>query len=163
LRLDGTQSPTSAAVGIGWAADREAAQRAVEELEADAAASDLHTITGRLISDETPGLPPRGEDPNTLTAMSSAALLSQWHDIEQLDVYRPYIASIEPLGGLDAISSPAPEQQSPVNWLNIFYAIEWAIFAGFAFYLWYRLARDAWERELEELEELEASDPSRQA
>ena len=29
------------------------------------------------------------------------------------------------------------------------------MFAGFAFYLWYRLARDAWERELEELEDAE--------
>jgi surfeit locus 1 family protein len=42
-----------------------------------------------------------------------------------------------------------------LNWLNIFYAVEWVIFAGFAIFLWYRLARDAWERELEELEELE--------
>ena len=27
------------------------------------------------------------------------------------------------------------------------------IFAGFAFYIWYRLAKDAWERELEDLED----------
>ena len=51
------------------------------------------------------------------------------------------------------ISSPAPSEGSRVNWLNIFYAIEWAVFAGFAFYLWYRLARDAWEKEVEELED----------
>jgi hypothetical protein len=36
--------------------------------------------------------------------------------------------------------------------LNIFYAIEWVVFAGFAVFLWYRLVRDAWERE-EELRE----------
>jgi hypothetical protein len=30
------------------------------------------------------------------------------------------------------------------------------VFAGFAFYLWYRLAKDAWEKEVEELEELSA-------
>ena len=48
-----------------------------------------------------------------------------------------------------------------MNWLNIFYAVEWAIFAGFAFYLWYRLARDAWEKEVEDLEDAtaEASAP----
>ncbi|MDE0547655.1 SURF1 family protein [Microbacterium sp. C7(2022)] len=153
LRLEGTDEPTSAAVAIGWAATADDAQRAVEVLEADAAASDLHTITGRLISDEGPGLPPRGEDPQTLTRMSTAALLGQWHDVQQLNVYRPYIASVEPMAGLDAIDSPAPEQQSAVNWLNIFYAIEWAIFAGFAFYLWYRLARDQWEKEVEDLED----------
>jgi hypothetical protein len=27
------------------------------------------------------------------------------------------------------------------------------VFAGFAFYLWYRLARDAWEKEIEDLED----------
>ncbi len=85
--------------------------------------------------------------------MSPAALLGFWHDTAELDVYRPYLASGSPLGGLAAISSPAPEEHSSVNWLNIFYAVEWVIFAGFAFYLWYRLARDAWEREVEEVEE----------
>ena len=85
--------------------------------------------------------------------MSSAALLGRWHDVEGLDVYRPYLTSDEPLGGLEDISSPAPAEASTVNWLNIFYAAEWAVFAGFAFYLWYRLARDAWEKELEDLED----------
>ena len=56
-----------------------------------------------------------------------------------------------PAGLARPISSPAPAEASTVNWLNIFYAVEWAVFAGFAFYLWYRLARDAWENELEEL------------
>ena len=93
--------------------------------------------------------------------MSPAALLGRWHDIDGLDVYRPYLTSDEPLGGLDDISSPAPAEPSTVNWLNIFYAVEWAVFAGFAFYLWYRLARDAWERELEELEEAEPAGPPR--
>jgi hypothetical protein len=36
------------------------------------------------------------------------------------------------------------------NWLNIFYAIEWIVFAGFAFYVWYRLVRDRVEREIDE-------------
>jgi cyanate permease len=34
--------------------------------------------------------------------------------------------------------------------LNIFYAIEWAVFAVFAFYIWWRMVRDAYEREQEE-------------
>ena len=83
--------------------------------------------------------------------MSPAALLSQWSDIEGLDVYRPYLVSAEAFGGLQQIHAPAPTELSSVNWLNIFYAIEWAVFAGFAFYMWYRLARDAWEKEVEAL------------
>jgi hypothetical protein len=85
--------------------------------------------------------------------MSSAALLGQWHDVEDLAVYRPYLVSDDAASGLSKISSPAPSDGARVNWLNIFYAIEWAVFAGFAFYLWYRLARDAWEKEVEELED----------
>ena len=34
-----------------------------------------------------------------------------------------------------------------VNLLNAFYAIEWAIFAGFALFLWYRLIQDERDRE----------------
>jgi hypothetical protein len=153
--------PTSVAVAIGWAATQDDALAAIDQLNQDAAtpgAADIPlAITGRLISDEGPVLPPKTGDPLTLTRMSPAALLSRWHDIEGLDVYRAYVASEVPQGSLDPISSPAPAESSPVNWLNIFYAIEWAIFAGFAFYLWYRLARDAWERELEEFEEAEAA------
>ena len=91
-----------------------------------------------------------------MTRMSPAALLGAWHDVEELDVYRPYLAS-DVRAERPRPTSPrrAPAEGSDVNWLNIFYAIEWAVFAGFAFYLWYRLARDAWERELEELEEPE--------
>lgn len=34
-----------------------------------------------------------------------------------------------------------------IDWLNIFYALEWLVFAGFALYLWYRLLKDAVEKE----------------
>lgn len=152
LRVD---ERTSIAVAIGWAPDRKTADAAVQELEADADGSEV-TVSGRVISDEGPGVPPR-TDPEQLDRMSPAALLSRWHDIEQLHVYRPYLASTTATAGLVDISSPAPEEMSPVNWLNVFYAVEWAIFAGFAFYLWYRLAKDAWEREVEEFEDAAAA------
>ena len=152
LRLGGTPEPTSVAVALGWAATAEEAAAAVERLE-EASRTEVVEVVGRLISDEGP-LPPRAHaDPQTMTRMSPAALLGRWHDTEGLDVYRQYIASAAPSGGLTAVSSPAPDERSSVNWLNIFYAAEWAVFAGFAFYLWYRLARDAWEKEVEDLED----------
>jgi cytochrome oxidase assembly protein ShyY1 len=154
-------APVSVAVAIGWAATEDDALAAVDELEQAASAPGASetplAITGRLISDEGPVLPPGDADPQTLTRMSPAALLARWHDTEGLDVYRAYVASEVAQGPLVDISSPAPAEGSNVNWLNIFYALEWAVFAGFAFYLWYRLARDAWERELEEFEEAEAT------
>ncbi|MGV2903794.1 SURF1 family protein [Microbacterium sp. AGC62] len=153
LRVD---ERTSIAVAIGWAPDRAAADAAVKELESGADGSVVE-ISGRIISDEGPKVPPHS-DPERLDRMSPAALLSRWHDIEQLDVYRPYLASTTATDGLIDISSPAPDEMSPVNWLNVFYAVEWAIFAGFAFYLWYRLAKDAWEREVEEFEDAAAAE-----
>lgn len=147
--------PASLAVAIGWAPTREEADAAASALEALVAEStgDPIELTGRLIADEGPALPPRGADPHTMTTMSSAAMLGRWHDVEQLSVYRPYLVWDDPAAGLTAISSPAPLDGSGVNWLNIFYALEWAVFAGFAFYLWYRLARDAWEKEVEDLQD----------
>ncbi len=132
LRVD---ERVSIAVAIGWAPDRETADAAVKDLEAGADGSEVD-ITGRIISDEGPRVPPHS-DPQQLDRMSPAALLSRWHDAEGLDVYRPYLASTTAIAGLVDISSPAPDEMSPVNWLNVFYAVEWAIFAGFAFYLWY--------------------------
>lgn len=151
-------TPTSLAVAVGWSADRAVADAAASTLNADPGGA--LTLTGRLIADEGPVAPPRGAAATEMTRMSPAALLSWWHDTEELSVYRSYLVADagEPLvGGLVAIDSPAPAEGSSVNWLNIFYAVEWAIFAGFAFYMWYRLARDAWEKEVEALEEAQAA------
>ncbi len=145
---------TSIAVALGWTPDRQAADAVASALNADPPAAP--EITGRLISDEGAQLPPP-DDVQRMNRMSPAMLLSRWHDIEQLHVYRPYLASTTAPEGLIDIVSPPPAEGSPVNWLNVFYAIEWAIFAGFAFYIWYRLARDAWEREVEEFEEARAA------
>lgn len=156
LRVDpgpGIPDPTSLAVALGWSADRAAADAAAADLNADPGGP--RELTGRLISDEGPAAPPRGAAANEMTRMSPAALLGWWHDTDQLNVYRPYlVADGDALpDGLIAIDSPAPDERGNVNWLNIFYAVEWAIFAGFAFYMWYRLARDAWEKEVEALDE----------
>lgn len=152
LRVD---ERVSIAVALGWAPDRESADAAASALETRAAGTEAE-IAGRLISDEGTSLPPR-DDVYAMNRMSPAMLLSQWHDTDQLTLYRPYLASVDAPEGLVDIDSPAPDELSTVNWLNIFYAIEWAVFAGFAFYIWYRLAKDRWELEVEEFEERAAA------
>ena len=150
LRVADTASPVSIAVAVGFTADRAQADAAREALN-EAPPQDV-ALTGRIISDEGTVAPSRSQPIIEMARMSTAQLLNLWHDTDRLDVYRPYLTSAEAFGGLTAIDSPAPELASPVNWLNVFYAVEWVVFAGFAFYLWYRLAKDAWEREVEELE-----------
>ncbi|MGO2684738.1 MAG: SURF1 family protein [Microbacterium sp.] len=146
---------TSIAVALGWAPDRESADAAVATLEKSAAGTEAE-ITGRIISDEGTALPPTN-DPFAMNKMSPAMLLSQWHETEELSMFRPYLASVDAPAGLVDIVSPAPDELASVNWLNIFYAIEWAVFAGFAFYIWYRLAKDRWQLEVEEFEERTAA------
>ncbi|MEU3846893.1 SURF1 family cytochrome oxidase biogenesis protein [Micrococcus terreus] len=46
---------------------------------------------------------------------------------------------------------PQP-QETEVVWMNIFYAIEWVVFAAFALYLWWRFVRDDFLREQRERE-----------
>jgi cytochrome oxidase assembly protein ShyY1 len=45
---------------------------------------------------------------------------------------------------LDIDQQPTDES---VNLLNLFYAVEWVVFAGFALYIWWRFVRDEWQRE----------------
>ncbi len=150
FRLDDSV-PTSIAVAVGWSASRDEAEAAASDLSAGADGT-VQQLTGRIIADEGPVLPPQA-DPMDLTRMSPAALLSRWDDVDGVAIYRQFVVADDPQGGLTDIHSPAPDAATTVNWLNIFYAAEWVIFAGFAFYLWYRLAKDAREKELEELEE----------
>jgi cytochrome oxidase assembly protein ShyY1 len=57
----------------------------------------------------------------------------------------PDAALLDPgLSRLDIDQQPTDES---VNLLNLFYAVEWVVFAGFALYIWWRFVRDEWQRE----------------
>lgn len=49
-----------------------------------------------------------------------------------------------------------------LNWLNLFYALEWVVFAGFALFLWWHMLRDDYRRRQhpELFYELEAEGPT---
>ncbi len=76
-----------------------------------------------------------------------AAMVNLWSEVDPGGVYNGYIVANTPVAGLEKIDSPRPSQEVELNWLNLFYAAEWVIFAGFAVFLWWRLVRDVWERE----------------
>lgn len=143
----------SIAVARGWAADEASARAASRKLATDAQAA---TVTGRFLPAEAPVVPAEGRDPHEMTTVSPAALINLWANFTDQSVYAGYIVDAAPASGLAEIDSPVPETDATFNWLNIFYALEWAVFAGFAVFLWYRLVRDAWEREQEEAQ-MEAS------
>jgi surfeit locus 1 family protein len=144
----------SLAVALGWAATEREAASAVSDLDSESPTS----LSGRFQPSEAPQ-----EDDfeaGEQNSLSVAALVNQW-PTEPDGVYPGYLIADDAPAGLTTIDAFAPSTEVSVNWLNIFYAVEWAVFAGFAVFLWFRLVRDAWEREQEEA--AEADEASRVA
>jgi len=149
------------AVALGWAPTKKAAQAVIDGLAPRPNTSTTQPLTltlppdytGRYLTTEAPSDDDfeNGEQ----KAASVAALINQWADPVTTGVYGGFLVLDTPPAGLDAIDSPVPSTEVTLNWLNIFYAIEWAVFAVFAVFLWFRLVKDAWEREEEEREEEE--------
>ncbi len=156
-----TDAAVSIAVARGWAADKAGAQAVIDDLQTEPEDTPV-TITGRFLTGEAPELPDPQGDSMELTKVAPSALINLWADFTDESVYSAYIVAASAPAGLDVIDSPVPQVDQSLNWLNIFYAIEWVVFAGFAVFLWYRLVRDALEREQEqaELELAAASTPS---
>lgn len=148
-------APGGLPVALGWAPDEPSARDALAEVEADALRGGEVEVVGRFLPSEAPIRPDADEDPQAMRTVALAHLINVWADFDERPVYFGYVTSGDPVAGLDAIVSPPPEQQAELNWLNVFYAIEWIVFGGFAVYLWYRLVKDAVEREREEAEEAE--------
>lgn len=148
-------------VARGWAADEKTARAVAAALAQES--TDAVTVVGRLLPTEAPEAPAEGADPHSMTTVSSAALINLWTDFDDQDVYAAYLVDTDPATGLVAIDSPPPTQEVELNWLNVFYAVEWIVFAGFAVFLWYRLVRDAYEREQEEESDAAADAAARAA
>lgn len=143
------------AVALGWAADEDTAQAVAGRLAAGPHSP--QGVEGRYMQPEDPTAQSErtadGSRPLE-TSMSVAALINSWPQFDaDARAYGGYIVASAAPEGLETISSPPPDRSIQLNWLNIFYAAEWVVFAGFAVFLWYRLVRDAWQRELEDAEE----------
>ncbi|MFB9641703.1 SURF1 family protein [Agromyces lapidis] len=144
-------------VALGWAPDAQVAQAAADRFDAAIDPEERVAIVGRFLPSEAPVAPADDEDPFLMRSVAVAQLVNVWADYDDRPVYFGYVTAAEPVEGLEVIYSPPPQQNTELNWLNIFYAVEWVVFAGFAIYLWYRLVRDAVEREREEAAEAEAA------
>lgn len=149
----------SLAVAMGWTDDEDVAKQTAAAWNAGGAPDGTVELTGRIVDSEAPVVPDEQGDPHEMTTLSEAALINIWQQTASPDIYSVNLISAEAPSGLEKIYSPRPESATTVNWLNIFYAVEWVVFAGFAVYFWYRLGRDAWEREAEEKALVEASGP----
>lgn len=135
------------AVAVGWAATEKQAASVVEDLDAASV-----TLTGRYVAPEAPQL--TDFENGERSVMAPATFVNEWEGFAGR-AYSGYLVSSAEVAGLEPIDAPTPGSEQSLNWLNLFYAAEWAIFSLFAVFLWYRLVKDAWEREIEEQEEAE--------
>lgn len=134
----------SLAVALGWAATLDRAEAAVVTLADAALAGDTIRVAGRYLPSDSPQQ--SDFEAGEQSALAVAELINQWSDVGPA-VYTGFVVSDAASIGLELIDSPPPSSAATVNLLNIFYAVEWIAFAGFAVYLWYRLVKDVWERE----------------
>ena len=132
----------SLAVAAGWAATEAEAQAAAAAFDAAGA---LGEVTGRYLPSESPQ--ESDFESGRRSALATAELVNLWGAVG--DAYGGYLVLDVPPAGLTAIDAPAPARDVEVNLLNLFYALEWVLFAGAAVFMWWRLVRDAQQRELE--------------
>lgn len=106
----------------------------------------LSAVRAEWVGRYLPSEEPQSSDfeAGEFSAMSVPALINVWADPGP--VYAGFLVLADPVEGFGPIRADAPEREVTLNWLNVFYAIEWVLFGGFAIYLWYRLVRDAVER-----------------
>lgn len=122
-------------------------------------------LQGRLLNSEGPESAP--EIPaGQVSTLSSSELTNLW----DVTTYAAFVVSHSEVqdgkdvgvaaasGPLQAITVTATDQNSKINWLNIFYAAEWVIFAGFALFLWWRLVADDYRRDQDELFGIDGED-----
>jgi cytochrome oxidase assembly protein ShyY1 len=135
-------------VARGWVANPD---------DAGAPPSGAVHLTGRLIPSESP-LPETAPEAGRASAVSVAELINYW----DVSSYPGFVAATaEVADGTDVSAAavrgdlkplnigPQPPAQQ-VNWLNLFYSLEWVVFAGFALFIWWRLVKDDYRRGLEE-------------
>lgn len=152
------------AVAIAWAPSAAAAAEGIRQLQEHATGGAELAVEGRYMPPEGTVIPEGTDDPKDLQSMVPAQLINVWSDVTG-ESYAGYLvlhdtqdgASLIRASGLEVIDSVPPLPPEQINWLNLFYAIEWAVFALFAVFVWVRLARDAWERE-HEFQELAAEE-----
>lgn len=132
-----TPDRASLAVAIGWSR---------ESFDPEDIVLPGGTLVGRYVPTESPQQSDfrSGER----QAVAIAELVNLWS--QPGPVYGGYVVLSEAPDGLQSLVTEPPATERQLNILNLFYAAEWVIFAGFALYLWYRLVKDEFLREQEE-------------
>jgi len=137
----------SLTLALGFSEDLEVVRAARDELAEAFFVAAFMPVVGLMEPTEAPR---ENLEPDVLGSLSLAQLVNLY-STEPVVTYPVFLllesgpipASLEPI----EISVQLATVQ--INWLTLFYAVEWALFALAAFYIWGRLVADARQREIE--------------
>jgi hypothetical protein len=146
--LEDGDSTASLSVGIGFAESLSLAETARAELMESIQAQAFLEQTGRYLQTEGPVALTDPDKPYLLESFSLAQLVNLYKGAGAESLAGFMVLDSEPGFGLETIVIAPPEAGTQVNWLTLFYALEWALFAGFAVFLWWRLVEDTRIREI---------------
>jgi hypothetical protein len=147
--LEDGESTASLSVGIGFAESLAVAEGAREALMESVQAQAFLEQTGRYLQTEGPQTQSDLAKAYLLESFSLAQLVNLYKGMEAQSLAGFMVLDADPGFGLERILIAPPEAGTQVNWLTLFYALEWALFAGFAVFLWWRLVEDSRIRELQ--------------
>lgn len=139
-------------VAVAWFKSERSAKAALDEYQTTAWASFIQTSRGRLLGPEAPQPARRADGALILNSLSTAQLANIYLDespapfysaVVALSDYRDsFVADLIAANGGQSIQIGTQEKSVELNFLNIFYALEWVVFAGFAIFMWWRLVQD---------------------
>lgn len=132
-----TQTGGSVILALGWTEKIETAEQVRTNLMGSAIAQAFLPVTGSTLPSEAPL---KSINQHTFESVSTAQLAN----IVGSEMRYDYLAVTDHAvpDELQEISAGI-SQEAGVNWLSAFYAVEWAVFAGFAVFMWWRLLKDA--------------------
>lgn len=147
FKVDGAPGENTIPVVRGWQPDH--------STPAPAPSGEL-SLTGRLLPTEGPISQDAGQP--AYASLSVAELINVW----DVPSYSGFLVAGPVTGadgadlgaaasGLTQVDVGPQPQERQINWLNVFYGIEWVVFAGFAIFLWYRLVADDYRRQREDI------------
>jgi hypothetical protein len=138
----------SLTVAIGFSESLELAEKARVELQEAILAQAFLESTGRYLQTEGPVAIVDSDKPYVLESLSLAQLVNLYSG-EPVQSFAGFLAlDAEPGFGLERIDLPPQQAGTQVNWLTLFYALEWVLFGAFAVFLWWRLVEDQRIREI---------------
>jgi surfeit locus 1 family protein len=139
----------SLTVAFGFAKDLAEAEKARTQLQEAILPQAFLEVSGRYLQTEAPVARLDDTKPYLLGSLSLAELVNLY-SAEPVASFAGFLAvDAEPSYGLAKIALPPQEVGTQVNWLTLFYAVEWVLFGGFALFLWWRLVEDQRLREQE--------------